>query len=113
LKKNRRKQSTKRFVPSGDVVTMTAADSVVSCRRRSPLCEPILSRVLKLNHRAMPRTRDPTRARFTEIEEQYQDELTGQTKTRVKCKCEFGCAFQVRTTWPAPRKGSASVSART
>ena len=39
----------------------------------------------------MPRTRDPVWAHFTEIEEQYQDEFTGQTKTRIKCKCEFGC----------------------
>jgi hypothetical protein len=43
----------KRFVPSGDVVTMTAADSVVSCRRRSPLFEPIFGRFLSPNHRAM------------------------------------------------------------
>jgi hypothetical protein len=70
---------------------MTAADSVVSFRRRSPLFEPILGRFLSPNHSAMPRTRGPVWARFTEIEEQYQDELTGQTKTRVKCKCEFGC----------------------
>ena len=40
----------------------------------------------------MPRTRDPVWAHFTEAEEQYQDELTGQIKTRIKCKCEFGCA---------------------
>jgi hypothetical protein len=32
---------------------MTAADSVLSCRRRSPLFEPILGRFLSLNHRAM------------------------------------------------------------
>jgi hypothetical protein len=32
---------------------MTAADSVVSCRRRSPLFEPISGRLLSLNHRAM------------------------------------------------------------
>jgi len=53
FKKNRRKQYTKCFVPSGDVVAMAAADSVVSCRRRSPLFEPILGRFLSLNHRAM------------------------------------------------------------
>ena len=39
----------------------------------------------------MPLTRDPMWAHFTEIEEQYRDEFTGQTKTRIKCKCEFGC----------------------
>ena len=70
---------------------MTAADSVVSCRRRSPLFEPILGCFLSPNHRAMPRTKDPVWAHFTEIEEQYEDELTGQAKTRIKCKCEFGC----------------------
>jgi hypothetical protein len=32
---------------------MTAADSVVSCRRREPLFESILGRFLSLNHRAM------------------------------------------------------------
>jgi hypothetical protein len=51
-----------------------------------------LGRFLSLKHRAMPRTRDPVWAHFTETEEQYQGELTGQTKTRIKCKCEFGCA---------------------
>ena len=71
---------------------MTAADSVVSCSRRSPLVEPIFGRFLSLNHRAMPRTRGPVWAHFTEIEEKYQDEFTGQTKTRIKCKCEFECA---------------------
>jgi uncharacterized protein YeaO (DUF488 family) len=77
---------------------MTAADSVLSCRRRSPLFEPRFGRFLSLNHRAMPRTRDPVWAHFTEIEEQYQGELTGQNKTRIKCKCEFGCvpiAFRI------------------
>jgi hypothetical protein len=36
---------------------MTAADSVVSCRRRSPLFEPILGRFLRLHgdRRAVPR----------------------------------------------------------
>ena len=66
---------------------MSAAGSVVSCRRRLPLFEPILGRFLSLNHRAMPRTRDPVWAHFTEIGEQYQDKFTGQTKTRIKCKC--------------------------
>ena len=32
---------------------MTAADSVVSCRRREPLFESILGRFLSLSHRAM------------------------------------------------------------
>jgi hypothetical protein len=32
---------------------MTAAGSVVSFRHRSPLFEPILGRLLSLNHRAM------------------------------------------------------------
>jgi uncharacterized protein YutD len=40
----------------------------------------------------MPRTKDSVWAHFKENEEQYQGELTGHTKTRVKCKCEFGCA---------------------
>jgi hypothetical protein len=40
----------------------------------------------------MQRTKDPVWAHFTEIEEQYQSELTGPTKIRNKCKCEFGCA---------------------
>jgi hypothetical protein len=71
---------------------MTAADSVVNCRRRSPLFEPTLSCFLSLNHRTMPRSSDPVWAHFTEIEGQYQFELTGQTKTRIKCKCEFVCA---------------------
>jgi hypothetical protein len=69
-----------------------AAGSVVSCRHRSPLSEPIWGHFLFLNHCVMPRTRDLVWAHFTEIEEQYQDELTGQTKTRITCKCEFGCA---------------------
>jgi hypothetical protein len=42
FEKNRRKQRTKRFVPSDNVVTMAAANSVVSCRRREPLFESIL-----------------------------------------------------------------------
>jgi hypothetical protein len=71
---------------------MTAAGSVVSCRRRSPLFEPILGRFLSLNHRAMPRTRHPVWAHFTQIEKKHQGELTGQTKTRVKCMRVFGCA---------------------
>jgi hypothetical protein len=48
---------------------MTAAGSVVSFRRRSTLFEPILGSFLSLNHRSMPRTRDPVWAHFTEIEE--------------------------------------------
>jgi|AntAceMinimDraft_5_1070358.scaffolds.fasta_scaffold92273_1 hypothetical protein len=101
---------------------MTAADSVVSCSRRSPLFEPILSRFLSLNHRAMPRTRGPVWVHFTEIEEQYQDEFTGQIKTRVKCMCVFGCApFVLRNVdelfnhlASTPRKGSArALAART
>jgi hypothetical protein len=87
-KKNRRKQITKRFVPSGDVVTMTAADSVVSCRRRKPLFESILGRFLSLNHRAM-----------------HADQL--QVRVRVMWIGSL-------TTWLAPRKGSArAVAART
>jgi hypothetical protein len=42
---------------------------MVSCRRRSPLSESILSRFLSLNHRS----------------------ITARC-TRIKFKCEFGCA---------------------
>jgi hypothetical protein len=52
LKKKQKKTMKNRFVPSGDVATMTAADSAVSCRR-SPLFEPILGRFFSPNHRAM------------------------------------------------------------
>jgi hypothetical protein len=38
---------------------------------------------ISLKHRAMPRTRDPMWAHFTEA---------GQIKTRIKYKCEFKCA---------------------
>jgi hypothetical protein len=39
----------------------------------------------------MPRTRDPVWAHFTEIEEQYQEQPTGEANSRIKFKCEFGC----------------------
>ena len=42
----------------------------------------------------MPRKRDPVWAHFMEIEEQYKEEPTGETKARVKCKLgkRSGCA---------------------
>jgi hypothetical protein len=54
---------------------------------------------ISLKHRAMPCTRDPMWAHFTEAEEQYQDELTGQIKTRIKSSASSGARLSCYATW--------------